>query len=542
MRVVPLTYVTGHRNPDTDSIAAAIGYAELRSRQDPDTTYLPVRLGELNAQTRWVLERAGAAEPDLLPHIMLRVRDVMQQDFYAAGVDDAVREVGLTMAADKLDVVPIVDHDGKLVGVMTERALARRYIRESREASSLVDTPTRISAIASAVSGEQVVGDDHPVAGRVWVFAMEVDFPESGIGEGDVVVIGNREDAQLRMIERGIALMLVSNGATPSDAVLKLANEAGTAVVVSPLDSYVCGRMTTLAAPCRALMDAEPLTVRGNDLLEDVTDEIKNVHYRAAVAVDRRGHPIGLVTRSDLVNPTPRDVILVDHAEQGQSVPGIEQAHIVEILDHHHIGSIETRLPVRATFDPVGSTSTLVLERFQQAGHEPTVPTATVLLGAILSDTVILNSPTTTDRDRAAVTFLAGVLEVDALKFGREMFESGSDAADASVESLLARDSKEYETADGPMCIAQVETAGKVLSDRLGELREALQAQHDKNGHVLSALMVTDILEKHTSLLVAGDVAAAERAFDAQADNGVLELPGVMSRKKQVAPPLLGAF
>lgn len=542
MGAVPLTYVTGHRNPDTDSIAAAIGYAELRSRLDPDTTYLPVRLGDLNAQTRWVLERARAAEPDLLPHIMLRVRDVMQQDFYAAGVDDAVREVGLTMAADKLDVVPIVDHDGKLVGVMTERALARRYIRESREASSLVDTPTRISAIASAVSGDQIVGEDTPVAGRVWVFAMATDFPESGIGEGDVVVIGNREDAQRRMIERGVALMLVSNGATPSDEILKLANESGTAVVVSPLDSYVCGRMTTLAAPCSALMDAEPLTVRGNDLLEDVTDDIKNVHYRSAIAVDRRGHPIGLVTRTDLVNPTPRDVILVDHAEQGQSVPGIEQAHIVEILDHHHIGSIETRLPVRATFDPVGSTSTLVLERFLQASEEPTLPTAAVLLGAILSDTVILNSPTTTDRDREAVDFLAHFLDVDAEAFGREMFESGSDAADAPVEALLGRDLKEYETADGPMCIAQVETAGKILVDRLGELRDALQAQHDKNGHVLSALMVTDILEKHTSLLVAGDVSAAERAFGTQATDGVLELPGVMSRKKQVAPQLLGAF
>ena len=542
MGPVPLIHVTGHRNPDTDSIAAAIGYAELRGRLDPENTYVPVRLGDLNSQTRWVLDAAGAAEPDFLPHVMLRVRDVMQQDFYAAGVDDAVRTVGLTMAQDKLDVVPIVDHDGKLVGVMTERALARRYIRESREASTLVQTPTRVSAIASAVSGELVSGDDVAIAGRVWVFAMAADFAESGIGEGDAVVIGNREEAQHRMIERGVALMLLSNGATPSDDVLKHANDAGTAIVVSPLDSYVCGRMTTLAAPCSALMDTEPLTVRGNDLLEDVTEEIKNVSYRAAVAVDRRGHPIGMVTRTDLVNPTPRDVILVDHAEQGQSVPGVEQAHIVEILDHHHIGSIETRLPVRATFDPVGSTSTLVIERFRQAGEEPTRPTATVLLGAILSDTVILNSPTTTGRDRQAVDFLAGFVGLDAEEFGREMFESGSDAADASVESLLARDSKEYETADGPMCIAQVETAGKILVNRLGELREALQAQHDRNGHVLSALMVTDILEKHTSLLLAGDVAAAERAFGQQAEDNVLELPGVMSRKKQVAPQLLGAF
>jgi manganese-dependent inorganic pyrophosphatase len=539
---VPLIHVTGHRNPDTDSIAAAIGYAELRGRLDPDNTYVPVRLGDLNSQTRWVLQRAEAAEPDFLPHIMLRVRDVMQQDFYAANVDDAVREVGLTMAQDKLDVVPIVDHDGRLAGVMTERALARRYIRETREASTLVDAPTRVSAIASAVSGEQVVGEDTAVAGRVWVFAMAADFGESGIGAGDVVVIGNREQAQRRMIERGVALMLISNGVAPSDEILKLAREQGTAVVLSPLDSYVCGRMTTLAAPCSALMDTAPITVRGNDLLEDVTEAIKDVSYRAAVAVDRRGHPIGLVTRTDLVNPVPREVILVDHAEQAQSVHGIEQAHIAEILDHHHIGSIETRVPVRATFDPVGSTSTLVIERFRQAGEQPTRPTATVLLGAILSDTVILNSPTTTDRDGAAVRYLAEFLEVDAEEFGREMFESGSDAADASVESLLTRDLKEYETTEGPVCIAQVETAGTILVDRLGELRDALQTQHDKNGHVLSALMITDILEKHTQLLLAGDITAVERAFGRQAQDGILDLPGVMSRKKQVAPLLLGAF
>ena len=223
-------------------------------------------------------------------------------------------------------------------------------------------------------------------------------------------------------------------------------------------------------------------------------------------------------------------------------MPGIDKAQIVEILDHHHIGSIETRVPVRATFDPVGSTSTLVVERFRQAGEVPTRPTATVLLGAVLSDTVILNSPTTTDRDHQAVAYLQALLDVDAQAFGREMFESGSDAADATIEQLLTRDNKEYETGEGLVSIAQVETAGKVLAARIGELRDALRAQHDRNGHVLSALMVTDILEKHTQLLVAGDVAAAERAFGVEADDGILDLPGVMSRKKQVAPPLLGAF
>ena len=195
-------------------------------------------------------------------------------------------------------------------------------------------------------------------------------------------------------------------------------------------------------------------------------------------------------------------------------MPGIEQAHIVEILDHHHIGSIETRVPVRATFDPVGSTSTLVIERFLQAGEEPTRPTATVLLGAILSDTVILNSPTTTDRDHAAVRWLERFLELDAAEWGREMFESGSDAADALRRVAAGRATPRSTRPPRARCASRrSRPPGKVLVDRLGELREALQAQHDKNGHVLSALMVTDILEKHTQLLIAGDVATAERAF-----------------------------
>jgi manganese-dependent inorganic pyrophosphatase len=187
--------------------------------------------------------------------------------------------------------------------------------------------------------------------------------------------------------------------------------------------------MVTLAAPCHALMDAEPLTVRRDDLVADIAEDVKGIHYRAAVAVDSSGRPVGLVTRSDLVNPEPRRVLLVDHAESAQSVPGIDEAEIVEILDHHHIGSIETRVPVAATFDPVGSTATLVVERFRQAGLEPQRPTALMLLGAVLSDTVILNSPTTTPRDHAVIEHLERILSLDAEEFGREMFSDTSDVS-----------------------------------------------------------------------------------------------------------------
>jgi manganese-dependent inorganic pyrophosphatase len=540
---LPRIYVTGHRNPDTDSIASAVGYAELMGRVDPHNEYRPVRLGEINTQTRWVLDRSGAREPDFLPHVMLRVRDVMRRDFPQAADGEPVREVGLLMSQHDLDLLPIVGDDETLAGVMTERALARRYIRESREPSEL-DAPTTVGAIARVLEGELVSGDDDAeVTGQIWCMAMDIGALPSEIGPGDVAVVGNREDAQRAAIALGVGLLVTSNGTKPSESTLELAAENGVPVVTSPLDSYVTARMVTLCAPCRSLMDREPLTARPDDLLADVADEVKEVHYRAAIAIDSRGKPIGLVTRTDLLNPRPRRVILVDHAEQAQSVIGVEQAEIVEILDHHHIGSIETTVPVRATFDPVGSTATLVVERFRQNGMEPSRKTATLLLCAILSDTVILNSPTTTERDHAVVEYLQRVLVLDASELGREMFTATSDLAGVSADAIVARDAKEYEVSSGQtIAIAQVETVGQGLDDRREELQEAMREARERRGHALYALMVTDILAKDTELYVSGDAGPLEAAFGTEAQDGVIPLPGVMSRKKQVAPKVLAAL
>jgi manganese-dependent inorganic pyrophosphatase len=252
---------------------------------------------------------------------------------------------------------------------------------------------------------------------------------------------------------------------------------------------------------------------------------------------------VGLLTRSDLVAPRPRRVILVDHAEQAQSVAGIEQAEIVEILDHHHVGSIETRVPVMATFDPVGSTATLVVERFRHSGMEPTPEIATMLLGAILSDTIILNSVTTTERDRNVVSYLERVLALDAIELGREMFEATADVSEVPAEEIISRDAKEYQVGSGQMiCIAQVEVVGRGLLDRSAELLDAMRKTREEQGLHLFALMVTDVLSKGTDLLVAGNVAGVARTFAADAQDSRIELPGVMSRKRQVAPKLLAAL
>jgi manganese-dependent inorganic pyrophosphatase len=538
---VSTIYVTGHRNPDTDAIASAIGYAQLKSRLDRSNQYVPVRLGPCNAQTKWVLERSGVSEPQLLPHIMLRACDLMQREFPLASQAEPIRDVGLAMARAGLDLVPTVDESGALTGVVTERTLARRYVRESRETSTL-EAPTFTQAVVRVLDGELVTGEDKQLAGRVWVHSMAIESP-SGISAGDIVVTGNRSDAQRLALELGAALLVLSNGSRPEPEIVELAQRRAAAIVVSPLDTYVSGRMITLAAPCRAFMEDDPLTATAEFLVADISEAIKEIHYGAAVVVDSGRKPIGLLTRSDLVAPERRRVILVDHAEQAQSVAGVEQAEIIEILDHHHIGSIETRVPVRATFDPVGSTSTLVVERFRQNGMEPTHEVATMLLGAVLSDTVILNSVTTTERDHAVVSYLERILEIDASALGREMFEATADVSEVSAAEIISRDAKEYQLGSGQtIAIAQVEVVGRGLLDRSAELLEAMQRARDNKRLQLYALMITDVLAKSTDLLVAGDVAAVARTLGKDAEDSRIELPGVMSRKKQVAPQLLAAL
>ena len=533
-------YVTGHRNPDLDSIASAIGYAELNNRLDPGSEYIPVRLGDVNAQTAWALERSQVDEPEFLPHVHLRVCDLMRPLEVTAAVGEPVRHVGLRMAEQEIDLVPVVGDDGSLAGVLTERELARQYIRESRGASTFGDRPVRLGAIADVLGGELLAGSSETeVSGRLWVVSVGVDSLDPLLQEGDIAIVGHdRPEAQQRALELGVAVLVTTQGRPVRPEILALAQERGAGIVESPLDSYVTGRLIGLAVPCGAIMSTDHPAVSPEDLVSDVAERV--IEFRAAFAVDDDHRPIGIVTRSHLVRPERRRVLLVDHAEQAQSVRGVEQADIVEILDHHHIGSIETHVPVRATFDPVGSTATLVVERFRREGREPRSSTATMLLSALLSDTVVLSSPTTTDRDERVVTYLEELLGLDAREFGMEMFERSSDVSHLPAADIVTSDAKEYATASGQsLCIAQVETVGRALQERKGELLEALEERRTERGFAISALMLTDIVSKGTDLLVAGSLHPVERAFGVQARDGVVELPGVMSRKKQVAPRLL---
>jgi manganese-dependent inorganic pyrophosphatase len=541
---MPHVYVTGHKNPDTDTIASAIGYAEYKNLVDPENHYVAARLGEVNDQTQWALEKSRARKPNVLEHIMLRVRDVMASDVAFARKNDPLRNVGLTMARRNISQLPIVEDDGTLTGIITERNLARMYVRESRGASTFANSPVSVGAMAEVLEGELLVGDEESESsGQLWVISMSVDSMGKSMNPGDVVVIGDRSRGQRRAIELGAGVIVVSNGVRPEDEVIEMAREKGTAVVVSPLDSYVTSRLIQLSVPCWEVMSENPLTVSPDDLLTEITEQVMEVHYRAAIAVDDGMIPIGVVTRTDLLNPKPRRVLLVDHAEIGQSVKGVENAEVVEILDHHHVGDIETTSPIPATFDPVGSTATLIVERYRTSGIVPEHSTATMLLAALLSDTVILNSPTTTDRDREVAGYLEEMLDLDAEEFGTEMFEASSDVSSLSAAEIVVRDAKEYGTSSGDrVSVSQVETVGTGLLERKDELMEALEDLQGENDYLFSALMVTDIMEGGTQLLCVGDCSPVHQAFESSAKNGVIDLPGVMSRKKQVAPVLLSVL
>lgn len=240
---MPVVYVTGHRNPDLDSIAAALGYAELKSQIDSANRFVPVRLGDINAQTAWALERSGAPVPDFLPHVHLRVCDVMHPLMVTARTDEPVRHVGLRMAEHEVDLAPVVDEQGKLTGVLTERDLARQYIYESRGASSFENRPVRVSAIADVVGGEMVMGDDREVTGRLWILAMEVPGISGLISPGDIAVIGDRLEGQRRALEIGVSVLVIAHGSPVDASIAELARERNASIISSPLDSYVTGRL-----------------------------------------------------------------------------------------------------------------------------------------------------------------------------------------------------------------------------------------------------------------------------------------------------------
>jgi manganese-dependent inorganic pyrophosphatase len=533
--------VFGHRNPDNDSICSAVAYAHLKNRTDSDNVYVPVRLGAVPPETAWVFERFAIDVPEEISHVKTRVRDVMTERPVAVGRDATVLEAGRLMREHGVRALPVV-RDGVVEGIVSATTLAERYVQET-SVRGFASSPVRLGSLAQVLDGTVVAGEpDAFVSGDVLVGAMEPETMHRYLKPGDVLIVGDRKRTQPMALEAGVACLVVTGGKAPEPEVLALARERGASVVVTPHDSFAAARLTDLARPVHTVLDSTVPLVGPEDLVEEIAEDMLASPHREAVVVDHDGGLLGMVTRTDLVRGRRRRVVLVDHNEQAQSAPGIEQAQVVEIIDHHRIGDVQTSQPALFVNLPVGATATIVAARYRELGVEVPAPIAGILLAAILTDTVLLKSPTTTSHDVAAAEELAARIGVTPVEFGLEMFDARSRAEDDDVERAVTRDLKEYRVGDAVVAIGQVETvdAAKAI-ERFGDVRAALEALRQARSYDLLVFMVTDVLKEGSMLCAVGKTRMLERALGAQLVDGQVWADGMLSRKKQLAPLLIEA-
>jgi len=531
--------VFGHTSPDNDSICSAISYAHLKNLIDPANVYVPARLGPMPPESEWVLRKFGVAAPIEISHVRTRVSDVMTADVLTVASDDTLRTVGALLSERGVRALPVVD-DERVCGLVTVQALAGRYV-ENVSASGFTGRAVRVGRLVEALDGTLLVGDpDGELAGGVLIGAMEPETMAAAIVAGDTVVLGDRKRSQPLAIEAGAACVVVTGGASPAQGVLDVAKTNGCCVISTPHDAYAAARLLDLAHAVSEIMETDVLVVEPDALLSEASEDLFASPHREAPVVDSDGRLVGLLTRTSVARATRRRVILVDHNEIAQSADGVEDAAVVEIVDHHRIGDVQTAGPIAFIGRPVGATATIVAGQYRELDVDPPIAMAGLMLAAILTDTVLLKSPTTTDTDRETVDWLAAILDVDPVEYALEIFRARSSGAAFSADEVVTRDLKEYRVGEARVGIAQVETVDSddVLAHR-AEIVASMEQIAAQRGFDTLVLMVTDVVREGSELLVAGKARPVEKAFGVTLADGSAWFDGMLSRKKQVAPQLV---
>lgn len=530
--------VFGHRNPDNDSVCSAVAYAHLKNLTDPDNVYVPVRLGAAPRETEWVFSRFGLELPEEIRHVHTRVQDVMTTDVATIDASETLLSAGRLMRERSVRALPVIA-DGIARGLVNVDTLAARYIHEIALEGFAVN-PVELGLVASVLDAEILLGDPSTqLRGDVLIGAMEPETMMGYLKPGDTLIVGDRVRTQPMALEAGVACLIVTGGSRPTDEALALARDEGAAVLATAYDTFSAARLVGLSYRVGDLMDTKALFVEPDTLLSEATEDLLASPSRDAIVTDDAGHPVGILTRTNVARGLRRRVILVDHNEASQSAPGIEEASVVEIVDHHRVGDIETSAPILFLNLPVGSTATIVATRYEALGIPVPPVIAGLLLSAILTDTVLLKSPTTTDTDRDVVARLAAIVELDPMEFGMEVFRSRSAGEVFSAEHVVTADVKEYRLGDVVVAISQFETVSlaKVM-EHAEEIRGAMEALCERRGYDLVLMLVTDIVREGSEVLAVGKVRLAERALGISLAGGSTWMDGVLSRKKQVAARL----
>ncbi|TYZ29614.1 putative manganese-dependent inorganic diphosphatase [Selenomonas caprae] len=532
-------YTIGHRNPDTDSICSAIGYAHLK--QALGQNVVPARAGKVNAETKYALEHFKVEQPLLLTDLYPRVKDITMDCQIVVKQHDTLRHLGEVMREHELKSVPVTDSKGLLVGIVTVSDLAKRYFQEL-SMQNLSEMRVRYRDLIAATDSEVLVSGDEGefIQGCVRIAAGSIETIKKVIDKKDIVLVGDRHDeTMLDIIAQGVSCMIITGGGRLSGEVIETAEAKGIFVLSTPYDTYTVARLINQCVPIRRIMHENPVCFKPLDMLSDIKGTMEETNYRNYPVIEN-GRLVGIISRDNMVMPEREQVILVDHNERGQAVEGIEEAKVVEIIDHHRLGGIQTSEPIYTHAEPVGCTATIVANMHWQNDVEIPASIAGLLLSAILSDTVLFKSPTCTEYDKKTAERLAEIAGVDINEYGMAMLKAGSGIGDMTPAEIAKNDLKEFQIGDYRIIVSQISVMDtKEVMDLEPQLIEAMSGICEKEGFDMSLVMVTDILEEATYLLYAGSPKTLiGEAFKKDASGTHVYLPGVMSRKKQIIPPL----
>ncbi len=536
-------YVIGHRNPDTDSVCSAIAYARLKQALGVEDV-VAARAGEINAETKYALETFRVDLPYLLQDIYPRVRDVMLPINATVSEQDSMRHLGKVMTSKNLRSVVVVNNQEKLAGIVSVSDLAKRYFQEL-SLVDLSDIDVTFGAIVQATDGTVLVGRDSGliIKGRIIITSSSQAVLKFGVKEGDIIIVGDGRDQVMRdAIENKVACIVMTGDGHVSPGIQEEARQAGICIVTTEHDTYTTARIINQCMPVSRIMQKSPLCFSSDELVTNITGTMEEKRFRNYPVLDGE-NLVGIINRDQFLVPEKTRLILVDHNETAQAVEGIDNGQIIEIVDHHRLGGITTADPIYTRGEPVGCTATIIASMY--AENEIAIPedTAGLLLSAIISDTVLFKSPTTTDRDRRTAEKLAAIAGVDINEYGMNMLKAGSSVAGMPASEIAKNDSKEFTIAGRRMLIGQISVmdTAEVMAKK-AEILEAMAALNENDGYSMTLLMVTDIIKEGTELLYTGEPKdLIGMAFKKDASGDSIYLPGVMSRKKQIVPPLTEA-
>ena len=539
--------VIGHRNPDTDSICSAIAYAELKNKTS-DLVCEARRAGKMNQETEFVLKKFGVTPPRMCTDVNPKIRDVDYRQVPGIPGSTSLRKAWEIMRDQKIDTLPVTSEEDELQGVITVKDIATANM-DLFDTGILAKSRTSYRNILETLGATMVVGseDAECTTGHIRIGTATPEMLESSMEKGDIVILTNRYESQLCAIEKEASLIIICNGAKVGRTIQHIAAETGVAIMSAPCDTYAAAKLISQCAPISYYMTRDDIMkFTLVTPVADVTRVMAKVRHRYFPILDADGKYCGMISRRNIINLRKRRIILVDHNEATQAVEGFDQAEILEIIDHHRIGSLETSGPVYFRNQPVGCTATIVTQMYDENGVTIPQKTAGLLLAAILSDTLVFRSPTCTPIDVNAANRLAKIAGVDINEFANEMFEAGEKLDGKTAEEVFLQDFKVFMCGDIRFGVAQgsyMTRKNLLAAEKL--LKPYLEEARNKQNVEDIYMLLTDVPKEESVVICEGRYAAEvlSDGFETQpAEDGSWTLPGVVSRKKQFIPAMMSAY